>query len=105
MRHAAIAGSAVPSSRTGVTTSAGRSPAVRPRTSLATTSWRPRMSVAVPPCTGSLLPETSAGAGSPGIRQASAGGAILTRDGGAIPSHGATSRAADTTKLFGASTS
>ena len=102
---AAAAPSAVPSSPMGVTTSVGFSSPARPRTSLATTTCRPRMSVPVPLTKAMARLSASPTSAAPGIRQASAGAAIRTREGAATPSQGATRRAADTTRLFGAASS
>ena len=93
-----------PSSPTGVTSSAGFSSPARPLMSLATTSCRPRISVATPSTTATAR-SGSAVAGPPGTLQASVGGAIRTRDGAATPSQGATSRLADTRRLLGARSS
>ena len=97
-------GAAEASSATGVTTSSGFSSPARPVISVDTTNCRPRTSVATPSTTVSVRPR-SATSGPPGTVHDNIGGAIRTRDGAATPSHGATSRVADTTRLLGARSS
>ena len=103
-RHTAPV-SAVPSSCTGVTTSVGRSSAARPVISLDTSTCRPRINVATPPDTGSARSAAATDAGSPGRRHDSVGGVTCTRDGAAMLSHGATSRAVVDARLLGAANS